>query len=212
MALRKFQYWNNNNNKIVRCRRVDSVSARALRWAYLSIQYCLCRQTQRERERPQRSIKSDTYAERNGKWKGEKKTIFLFFLKDKTKLFIIGGRKKERETQGQRSAVHIPHEKKKEKGNFSGRQPGGWTTLIWSSFGGLFSTLTHVYMVYTCMYGVSFFSLPLVRPFIGITGTPFFFFFALLPPFEEEEEIPPHQQQTLRRRTSHKNRKHGRKK
>ena len=81
----------------------------------------------RERERPRRSIKSDTYAERERKkrkMKG-KKTIFLFFLKDKTKLFIIGGRKKERETQGQRSAVHIPHEKKKEKGNFSGRQPGG---------------------------------------------------------------------------------------
>ena len=72
----------------------------------------------RERERPQRSIKSDTYAERNGKWKGEKKTIFLFFLKDKTKLFIIGGRKKERETQGQRSAVHTPTKKRKKKETF----------------------------------------------------------------------------------------------
>jgi hypothetical protein len=62
------------------------------------------------------------------------------------------------------------------------------------------------------VWGLFSLSLSLVRPFIGITGTPFFFFFALLPPFEEEEEIPPHQQQTLRRRTSHKNRKHGRKK
>jgi hypothetical protein len=44
-----------------------------------------------------------------------KKTIFLFFLKDKTKLFIIGGRKKEKETQGQRSAVHTPTKKERKE-------------------------------------------------------------------------------------------------
>jgi hypothetical protein len=62
------------------------------------------------------------------------------------------------------------------------------------------------------VYGVSF--LFSCRPFIGITGTPFYFaLFFFHPPFKERERRrdSSHQQQTLRRRTSHKNRKHGQK-
>lgn len=117
----------------------------------------------------ERSIKVDTTTGRD--WKNEREQI----QKDKTKLFIIWGKKKK----GPPKKILKKGKKKKKKSkklllvdSLAAEQHS-----FEGSFGGLYIFHTH-----TCMYirircmGSLYSSSSSCRPFIGITGTPFYIF------------------------------------